>query len=142
MNWNYFTQFWNNITAVFVGGVEYGISWFQSIGNAVAGAIGSFFDLIVHFMTDVFVFTGWFAYSLKSIFLAILSPVAYFFQVLKSFFGTAFGTATPPGISYTFTSDIVDVFNTIPYWSAFGTVLGAVLILVIGISAVKLLLNT
>ena len=142
MIWDYFTQFWSSITSAVVGGVTYGIDWFQSIGNAVGGAIGAFFDLIVHFLTDLFVFTSWFAYSLKTIFLSILSPVSYFFTVLKSFFSTAFGTASTPAVTYTFGADIVDVFNSIPYWSSFGVVLGAVLILIIGISTLKLLLNT
>lgn len=142
MNWSYFSQFWDEIVDVVVGGTTYTISWFQGIGNAVAGAIGSFFDVIVHYITDLFIFLSWFAVSLKNIFLAILSPITYFFAVLKSFFGTAFGTASTPDITYTFSQDIVDVFEAIPYWSAFGVILGAVLILVIGISAVKLLLNT
>jgi hypothetical protein len=98
--------------------------------------------VIVHFMTDVFVFASWFAYSLKSIFLAVLSPISYFFQVLKSFFGTAFGTSPAPGLTYTFTNQIVEIFQNIPGWSYYGIVLGAVLVLVIGIDGVKLLLNT
>jgi hypothetical protein len=142
MSWDYFSQFWNNITAVTISGVNYTIDWFQSIGNAVGGAIGSFFDLIVHFISDMFLFMSWFGYSLKTIFLAMLSPVSYFFQILKSFFGSAFGTATTPAVSYTFTDQIMEIFQTIPYWSTYGTILGAVLILVMGLSAIRLLLKT
>jgi len=140
--WDYFGQYWDSITEVVITGTTYTVSWFQSIGNAVGGAIGAFFDIIVHYITDAFLFMSWLAYSLKTIFLALLAPVNYFFQILKSFFGTAFGTATTPSVTYTFTDQVMEIFQAIPYWSTYGTILGAVLILVLGLSSIKLLLKT
>lgn len=140
MIWDYFSQFWDSISAV----GEYPISFFQNIGLAVAGALGSFFDVIFHNLNDVFTFLNWFGSNIKNIFVSLLTPIAYFFNVLKFFFTTAFSTPPPPDptATFTFSQPILDVFNTIPNWQIFSSVLGAGIILVIGISGIKLLLKT
>ncbi|MDD5639022.1 MAG: hypothetical protein PHO28_03920 [Candidatus Pacebacteria bacterium] len=138
MIWDFFSQFWNLITEV----GEYPIEFFQNIGIAVAGAIGSFFDVIFHSINDIFVFIGWLGYSLKTIFLSLLSPINYIINVLRFFFATAFSTPAEPEITYTFSEEILDVFNTIPHWEILASILGAIIILVFGISMLKLLLRT
>jgi len=140
MIWEYLSQFWDSIVAV----GEYPIAFFQNIGIAVAGALGSFFDFIFHNISDVFILLGWFGSNIKNIFLSLLTPITYFFNVLKFFFTTAFSTAPMPDptATFTFSQPILDVFNTIPNWPIFSSVLGAGIILVIGISGIKLLLKT
>lgn len=141
MVWNYFTQFWNNVSEVVITGGTYTVSWFQSIGNAVGGAIGAFFDVIVHYITDGFLFISWLAFSLKTIFIAMLSPISYFFQILKSFVTTAFNPATAPTVSYLIPDYVLEILDAIPHFATFELIIGSMIILIIGISSVKLLNN-
>jgi len=138
MVWGYLNQFWDLIVAV----GEYPIEFFQNIGLAVAGAIGSFFDVIFHNINDVFVIVVWLGVELKTIFLAIISPVVYFFNIVRWFFATAFQTPELPEVSYTFSQEILDVFNTIPQWSVISLVLGAIVLMLGGVAILKLLLKT
>ena len=138
MIWDYFNQFWDLISPV----GEYTIEFFQNIGLAVAGAIGSFFDLIFHSINDIFVIVVWLGLALKTIFLAILSPVIYFFNILRWFFTTAFQTPELPEISYTFSAEVLEVFNAIPHWALITSILGAIIFMFAGIAMLKLLLKT
>jgi len=138
MIWGYLSQFWDSIVSV----GEYPIAFFQNIGIAVAGALGSFFDVIFHNLNDIFVFINWFGVNLKNIFVSILAPITYFFNVLKFFFGSAFGTPPPPEATFTFSQEILDIFQAIPNWPIFSSVLGAIIIFVIGLSGLKLLLRS
>jgi hypothetical protein len=136
--WSYFQQFWQQIVQV----AEYPVEFFQNIGNAVAGAIGGFFDAIFHFLIDVFVFITWLFAGLKVIFLALLSPITYFFTTLRFTFSQAFSTPPAPDVSYTFSSGVLEVFQAIPHWQAIQVVCGVGLIVVLGIATIKLLLRT
>jgi hypothetical protein len=51
---------------------------------------------------------------------------------------------TPPGpdLTFVFPAGVLDVFNAIPHWSSFVVVICAVVIVVGGISILKLFLNT
>jgi len=138
MVWDYFSQFWDLIVEV----GSYPVEFFQNIGLAVAGAIGSFFDVIFHNINDIFVIVVWLGISLKTIFLSITSPVVYFFNVVRWFFATAFQTPQLPEASYTFSQEVLEVFNTIPNWSVISIVLGAVVLMLGGVAILKLLLKT
>ena len=138
MIWDYLSQFWNSIAAV----GDYSIEFFQNIGIAVAGALGGFFDVIFHNLNDIFVFISWFFVNLKNIFVSMLAPIAYFFNVLKFFFTSAFGTPPPPEATFTFSQEILDIFQAIPNWAIFSSVLGAIIIFIIGLSGLKLLLRS
>jgi len=142
MIWSYFTQFWQQITDVIVGGITYTAQFFQNIGNAVAGAIGQFFDVIFHNLNDIFVFIGWFFTNIKTIFLFLLAPVSYFFTFLKTFISALGQTPDNPAVSYAFSTDTLAVFDSIPHFDAFKLVLGAVIIFLGGIAILKLFLNT
>ena len=142
MFWTFLDQFWDLILPTSVGGAEYTTTWFQNIGFAVAGALGGFFDAIFHNLNDVFVFISWFFINLKNIFLSLLAPIAYFFNTLRFFFTTAFGTPPPPEATFTFTQEVLDIFQAIPNWAIFSSVIGAIIMFVIGISGLKLLLKT
>jgi hypothetical protein len=135
--WGYLEQFWNAITQV----GDYTIEWFQNIGNAVAGAIGGMFDWLIHYVSDVFIFLGWLFSILKELIMTFLSPVAYTFNFLKSFTLSAFSGAQSPPVSYTFSNEIMSVFNTIPYWSVLCSIIGVAILVILGIVILRLFLN-
>lgn len=138
MIWSYLEQFWSLI--VDVG--EYPIAFFQNIGIAVAGAIGSFFDVIFHNINDVFVIFVWLGVSLKTIFLSLLTPITYFFNIVRWFFSTAFQSPSIPAVNYALSPEIMDIFSAIPYWSLISTILGALILMFAGLAIFKLLLKT
>jgi len=142
MVWQYFTQFWSQITDAIVGGTTYTIQFFQNIGLAVAGAIGQFFDVIFHNINDVLVFMGWLYTNIKTIFVFLLSPISYFFTFLKTFFSSFGNTPASPEIFYTFSTDTLAVFNAIPHFDTLKFILGAIIIFLGGMAILKLLLNT
>lgn len=137
MVWNYLSQFWEAV----VGVGEYTIEFFQSIGNAVAGALGGLFDNTFHLISDIGLIFNWFSTQLKDIFLGVLQPISYIFNLLKSFWGTAFQTPATPELTYTFPQEVIDVFETIPHWSIISTILAGIIILVMGIALIRLFLN-
>jgi hypothetical protein len=138
MTWSYFAQYWDQL--IDVGSTT--VAWFQGIGNAVAGGLGSFFDATFHTLSDLFLFIQWLFANLKVIFTALLSPVNYIFSVIRFFWSSAFLTPPAPEWTYTFPAGVLDVFNTIPHWTIFVSVLGAVVIVFAGIGILKLFLNT
>jgi hypothetical protein len=142
MIWQYIAQFWAQIHDVIVGGITYTAEWFATLGNAVAGAIGGFFDAILHNATDFLCFFSWFFANVKQIFLFLLAPVSYIFTLLKFFFATFQNTPATPAFSYTFDAGVLDIFNAIPHFDVFKIVLGAVIIFAGGIGILKLLLHT
>lgn len=135
--WSYLDQFWNAITQV----GDYTIEWFQNIGNAVAGAIGGMFDWLIHYVSDFFIFLGWIFSILKELILAFLSPVSYIFNLLKSFTISAFISPQTPPVSYTFSSEIMGVFNTIPYWSVLCSLIGIAILVILGVIILRLFLS-
>jgi hypothetical protein len=142
MLWNYFSQFWQNITDVIIGGITYTAQFFENIGNAVAGALGQFFDSIFHSINDIIIFFGWFFSNLKTIFVFLLSPVSYFFTFLKTFISALGQAPSTPAVSYAFSTDTLAVFDAIPHFDTFKLVLGAIIIFLGGVAILKLLLNT
>jgi len=138
MVWDYFSQFWDLIVEV----GSYPVEFFQNIGLAVAGAIGSFFDVIFHNINDIFVIVVWLGISLKTIFLSILTPVVYFFTIIRQFFTTAFGTPDVAQVSYAFSQEVLDVFQAIPNWGVLSLLLGSIVLMLGGVAILKLLLKT
>jgi hypothetical protein len=132
MVWGYLQQFWQNITDATANTV----AWFQSVGNAVAGAIGGIFDATIHLIADLGLIFAWLFGELKTIFVALLSPFNYVFTLLK----TAIQSAFTPAINElepVWSASVLDIFNSIPNWSIFGTVLGGMILLFVGISLIR-----
>lgn len=138
MDWGIFSQFWNLITGV----AEYPIAFFENIGFAVAGALGTFFDTIFHNLNDIFVFFVWIGVALKTFFLAIVSPLLYFFNVLRWFFTSAFGSLPEAELTYAFSPEVLEVFSAIPHWDLLSLIMGAIILLLAGVATLKLLLRT
>lgn len=123
---SFIAQFWNSITSVLVGGVTYGIDFFQNIGVAVAGAIGSFFLVFLQYIYDFFVSITYVFQAFLNILPILLAPLYFIFDFFGSavpsptdfnnasstisgvsssattFFNLIFGSSTPFGSIYAF----------------------------------------
>lgn len=137
MVWDYLSNFWNQITDV--GSTT--IAWFQGVGNAVAGAIGGFFDAIFHVLADGFLIIAWFFTYMKNIFLALLDPFNYLFLFLKAFISQAFSTPTN-ATNQVLSPEIVAIFQGIPYWSILSSVLGGLVLFFVGFTMIKSISKT
>jgi hypothetical protein len=113
--WGYLSEFWDKL--VNVG--EYTVEWFQGIGNAVAGALGAFFDDLIHNFYDIYYVIQWLLEGLQNLFAVIFRPLTWIFNFGKGFFDTAFKTPAELGIEVgpigSFSSGVSAVFNAIPY---------------------------
>lgn len=137
MAWGYLSEFWNAIIQV----GDYTIEFFQSIGNAVAGAIGNLFDFLIHSLSDVFIFGGWFFSTLGLLFSKLWLPVNYIFAFFSSFVSKAFSTPIPQNI-WGFNSEIMSVFQAIPYWNTIIAVLGVAILIIVAMSILRQFLRT
>lgn len=115
--WGYLTEFWEKL--VNVG--DYTIAWFQGIGNAVAGAVGSLFEDLIHHIYDIFYTIWWLLEGLQNLFVVIFRPLTWAFNFGKGFFDTAFKTPGELGIEIgevgSFGANVFKVFDAIPYFN-------------------------
>jgi len=113
--WGYLGEFWNAITQV----GDYTIAWFQSVGNAVAGAVGSLFEDLIHHFYDIFYTIWWLLDALQDLFVIIFRPLTWVFNFGRGFFYTAFKTPAELGLDIGevghFGGNVIAVFNAIPY---------------------------
>lgn len=134
MIWGYLVEFWEAITSV----GEYTIEFFQNIGKAVAGALGNLFEFIIHHITDVFVFGAWIFESLNTFLANLFTPIRYVYSFLKAFVDEAFLTSTFDASEvWEFPANIMEVFNSIPYFDIFRTALGVGVLIVIGVATFR-----
>jgi len=113
MIWGYLSEFWNAITEV----GDYSVAWFQSVGNAVAGAIGGLFENLLHHLYDVFFIFQWILDNLSDVFVSIFSPLKWIFSFLKGFWTSAMADPIAPPYVYEYSEGILEFFETIPYWN-------------------------
>lgn len=125
MIWGYLSEFWDKITDVIVGGTTYTIAWFEGIGNAVAGAIGSLFEDLIHHLYDFFYIAQYLVDNLGELFAIIFFPLTWIFNFVRGFFVSAFAPPVEPEISWIFPEQILELFNAIPYWNILMFSLGA-----------------
>lgn len=142
MVWGYLSEFWNSVSSTTLNAWEYTESWFQNIGNAVAGALGGLFEFLNHSLSDVFVFLGWLFENLSYIFHQLLYPVKYVFQYTSSFTSVAFGEPATTTNIWSFSTSTTGVLDSIPYWSELTTVIGIALIFIGAIAILKLFLKS
>lgn len=136
--WGYLGEFWDLISESVVEAGVYTIGWFESVGNAVAGAIGGMFEWLIHYTNDGFLFLGWISAVIKELITAFLLPLSYFISFLKTFILQVFANPIPPDITFSLNYQIMAVFNAIPYWSTLTTILGVAISVVFAISILKL----
>lgn len=117
--WGYLTEFWGSITQVVLDAGTYTIAWFESVGNAVAGAIGGLFSDLIHHIYDLFYLWQWFMDGLKDLFSILMSPLVWAFSFGKGLIGSAFETAESLGLEIgevaIFDANVFLVFDAIPY---------------------------
>jgi hypothetical protein len=139
--WEYLSQFWDSITEVVLDLGTFTIEWFESVGNAVAGAIGGMFNWLIHYVNDFFILMGWIFSILKELVNAFTLPISYIFNFLKSFTISAFGNPITPDVNYSFASYVISALENIPYWEYIGTILGITISVIAGVSLLKLITN-
>lgn len=115
--WGYLSEFWNSI--VEVGDTT--VAWFQSVGNAVAGAVGSLFETTLHYLNDTWVFLGWIFSAIGQLITLFLMPLNFVFQFLKGLVLSAFGS--PVDYEYSWSAGALQLFERIPLWSTIAPVL-------------------
>jgi len=143
MSWDYLSSFWDQITGAVASTTEnwisYPVSFFQNIGNAVAGALGQIFDTFFHTFSDIFIFGAWAGGMIGNIFLKLTLPFQFVYNFFKNIYSYGFATPSDPEITYTFSTSTMAVFEAIPHWSTITMILGVGLVLVIGLGIFKLI---
>jgi len=135
MNWGFLSEFWDAISEKTIEAWHFTADWFQQIGLAVAGAIGNFFDYLIHSTSDFFVFISWIFTSIKELISAVLLPISYIVNFLSGFISSATKEPVSPEASYTFSTSTMSIFQSIPYWDTLSYIIG-VSILIIGAGAI------
>jgi hypothetical protein len=115
--WGYLSEFWDSI--VQVGDTT--VAWFQSVGNAVAGAVGSLFETTLHYLNDTWVFLGWIFSAIGQLITLFLLPLNFVFQFLKGLIVSAF--SSPTDYQYSWSSASMQLFEKIPLWNTIAPVL-------------------
>lgn len=141
MVWGYLSEFWDAITQEVVEAGVYTIGWFESVGNAVAGAIGSLFEDLIHNLYDVFYIVQYLLDNLQSLFDIVLTPLTWTFNFVRGFFVSAFIDDIPPTITWVFPEEVIGVFNSIPYWEVFTFGIGASISILVLVFIFRRLLN-
>jgi len=140
MDWGFLGEFWNSITSQTLNAWEYTTDWFKQIGLAVAGAIGSLFDFLIHYISDFFIFLGWLFSAIKELFLAILLPIGYITAFLKGLITNMIKTPIAPETPI-ITPETMGIFESLPYWAVLSQILGFCMIFIIGIGIIYLILK-
>lgn len=117
MVWGYLSEFWDAVAEVVVESGTYTIAWFESLGNAVAGAIGALFEDLIHHIYDIFYIGQYLVDQLQILFGIIFTPLTWIFNFVKGFFDSAFASAVESEISFTWSADVLAVFNLVPHWN-------------------------
>lgn len=115
--WGYLSEFWDAITSV----GDYTIEWFQSVGNAVAGAIGGLFEDLTHHFYDIFYIIRWFLSNLGNMFIIAFTPLTWIFNFVRGFFVSATSSLEELGLVIPemdlMSENVVAFFNIFPYFS-------------------------
>lgn len=136
--WGYLSEFWDAITEV--GG--YSVEWFQNIGNAVAGAIGSIFQDLTHHFYDIFYVVQWFLDNLGSMLSTAFLPLTWVFNFVKGFFVSASMSLAEleievPESMNLISDNVIAVFEIVPYFNLLLTAIAGVFGLMVIVFIVK-----
>jgi len=140
MDWGFLAEFWNSITSQTLNAWEYTTDWFKQIGLAVAGAIGSLFDFLIHYISDFFIFLGWLFMAIKELFLAMLLPLNYITAFFKGFITNIIKSPVAPDTPVIATSTM-EIFESLPYWTALSQAIGYGILFIVGIGIIMLVLR-
>lgn len=83
--------------------------------------------------SDFFVFLGWAWQNTTAILGNVFLPVRYIYTFLKQFFTSAFAPPAPPESIWSFGTDTLAIFSTIPYFNVliYAVVLGITILFVV-----------
>jgi hypothetical protein len=141
--WGYLSEFWSNITESVASTtenlIEYPVSFFQNIGNSVVGALGSLFDNFLHQFNDIIIFFSFSINRLGIIFDNLSIPFVYVFNFFKNILQYGLGSAETPEVIYEWSENVLGIFDSIPHWSVFGSVIGFGFTILGGLAIFKLL---
>jgi len=126
--WGYLAEFWDNVSGSTIDAWEFTETWFQNVGNAVAGAVGNLFYFALRSINDFVVLIGWFFELIKTFFQFISTPFIWVIHIISSFFSNV--GLPPTDFPYTWNTDVLSVFQAIPYWSYISLVIGIVITLI------------
>lgn len=125
--WGYLSEFWEAVLAV----GDYTVEWFESVGNAVAGAIGGLFKDLTHHFYDIFYIVQWFLENLGDMLSVAFTPLTWIFNFVRGFLVSATSSLETLGIELPemtlLTDNVETFFNSIPYFSLFLTGIGGIL---------------
>jgi len=83
--------------------------------------------------SDIVVFLGWFWENTTSILNDVFLPVRFIYAFLKQFFVSAFASPTTPEVSLEFSTNVLAVFNSVPYFDVLiSTAILGITILIVG----------
>jgi len=135
--WGYLSEFWGAVSQV----GDYTVTWFQSLGNAVAGAIGGLLEDLTHHFYDIFYIAQWFLDNLGEMLATAFTPLTWIFNFVKGFFVSATMSLEELGIEVPEINLISDnvkaVFEIVPYMNLLLTAIAGVFGLMIVIFIVK-----
>lgn len=96
---------------------------------------------LFHNFADIFYSIQYIFDNLVNVFVIVFSPINFAFNFIKGFFDGINSTPPETAISWTFSDEILAVFNTIPYWSVLMFAIGGALSILILIFIISLLLK-
>lgn len=127
----YLNDFWNSITDATVGATTYTIEFFQQIGNAVGGAVGSILIQLFLPIIEVMMVLAYAGQYLLFIVTKMLSIPAFIFKFLVTYLQSI----TTVTVSNPWQNGVTDVLTQLPFWTTIGTVTSfAVIFLILSMS--------
>jgi len=140
--WGYLSEFWSELTESVASTtadiIQYPVSFFQNIGNAVGGALGSLFDVYLHQFNDLILFASFTFNQLGEIFSNLSIPFSYTFYFFKNIIQYGLGSAGTPETTYEWSAGVLSIFEAIPYWETMSLVLGYGITIMGGFAIFKL----
>lgn len=117
----YLSQFWDSITSATADSVE----WFQSLGNAVAGAMGNILLYPLQVMVDFGLAIVYFVSQVWSLISIFFAPFWFVVAWATAVVNAATQTYQTSPLFSEVTADVSNFFNSLPYWSALTSVIAA-----------------
>jgi len=136
MIFGYLSQFWNSVTSATTDTV----AWFQSVGNAVAGALGNLVLIPFRGLFEVILALGWTIVQIVHLVGVIFSPIVflgiYLYKVSVSFFFTPVTTNL-----FTLDTSVMTFITAFPLMAIMFVVLTGLLYVVTAISIFTKMVN-
>lgn len=112
----YLSEFWSAVTSATADTAE----WFQSLGNAVAGALGNLLFYPLQVIVDFGLAIAYLFSRLFDIIAYLMAPFIYFFGFLIAAINALFTTITPPdSVIPVTTTTLFTTLGTIPLFPVF-----------------------